>query len=78
MKKTAATVNVIEFAEEEILGLVSYWNTPKGNNLAKARFRALCKENSDYSSKEIEAFIEEGSVEQGTWRVAIVHSIKAE
>ena len=76
---TLSTVNVIEFADEEILGLTAFPDTEEGNRNAEIRFHDIIKRNWDEELEEvIEAAIEDGIYENGnkngTFKVNLTHS----
>jgi hypothetical protein len=69
------TVNVIEYSEGEILGLASYPDTKEGNTDAEARFKDLIGENTGIRTEEdVAAALDDGYVEDGTYKVVIFHS----
>lgn len=78
------TVNIIEYANDAVLGVTSFEDTPKGNKEAEKLFTALVLEYEAHAihtssttiltKKEIKEFIEDGIFEQGTYQVFIAHS----
>jgi hypothetical protein len=69
------TVNVIEYSEGEILGLASYNDDKEGNAQAEERFKSLLNENTGLRLEEdVNAALDEGWFEDGTWKVVIFHS----
>jgi hypothetical protein len=72
--RPVATVNVIEFADDQPIGLASYPDNKKGNEEAEKRFKAIAKENGTFSDEDLEAYVEDGIVENGTWKAVLFHS----
>ena len=75
------TVNVIELDEGTVQGMASYKDDKPGNKAAEARFRKICKEcitvgrlNKAPSDEDIDTMIEEGTAENGTYSLLLVHS----
>lgn len=76
-----ATVNVIEMSDDELLGIRSFSETPKGNKAAEKLFIKLVKENepddekSGYSStkEDYKEIIDEGVWENGGYKVMLAH-----
>jgi hypothetical protein len=69
------TVNVIEYADDAVVGLTSFTDTPEGNRDAEARFSKLIKENDkETTNQEVKAMSEDGWYESGTYQVFIIHS----
>jgi len=71
---TVVTVNVIEFFDDMPIGLASYLDNKKGNEEAEKRFKAIAKENGTFSDEDLEAYVEDGIVEEGTWKAVLFHS----
>ena len=67
------TVNVIEYAEDDLVGIVSFDETPEGNKEAEAHFKAILEEN-EVPAEDIDSFIEDGYWEQGSYQIFISHS----
>jgi hypothetical protein len=72
--KPVATVNVIEFADDQPIGLASYPDNKTGNGEAEKRFKAIAKENGTFLDEDLDAGVEDGIVENGTWKVVLFHS----
>jgi hypothetical protein len=69
------TVNVIEYADDDLLGISSFDNTPEGNAEAEARFKATLVELGDsLSDEDISSFVEDGYWEQGSYQLFLSHS----
>jgi hypothetical protein len=69
-----STVNVIEFANDTVLGMSSWSDDTEGNAEAEKHFADCAKENG-FSVDEIEIGLEEGSLENSSgYMVFIVHS----
>jgi len=68
------TVNVLEFADDQIVSLASYPETPEGNKEAEQRFKDVATENTGYPMKSIEEAIDDGVIEEGTYKVVLFHS----
>ena len=69
------TVNVIEYSDDNILGVVSFSDDDDGNKEAEAHFSSVIKENgNEVTDEEIETFIEEGFYEQGDYQAFLTHS----
>ena len=70
-----ATVNVVEIADDSIIGIRSFSDNEEGNKEAETLFVECVKENGDnISDEEMEVFIEDGYFEQGSYLVVISHS----
>jgi hypothetical protein len=67
------TVNVIEFADDDLMGITSFEETPEGNVEAEARFKKLLEEQ-DVPAEDIDSFVEDGYWEQGTYQLFLSHS----
>ena len=67
------TVNVIEFADDDLLGITAFEDTPDGNKEAEAHFRAGLVE-AGVTAEDIDSFVEDGYWEQGTYQVFLSHS----
>ena len=68
------TVNVVEYADDDLLGIASFEESEEGNKEAEARFRQCAIENG-CSEDEVDSFIEEGYFEQGTYQIFLSHSL---
>jgi hypothetical protein len=70
------TVNVIEYADNNILGVTSFSDEKDGNREAEAHFLAVAKENygSDVLPEPEDFYLDEGIFENSTYQVFIVHS----
>lgn len=72
------TVNVIEYANDNLVGIQSFLDTPEGNKEAEQAFTSILKEDSSMcfvlTDEEIEACIEDGYFEQGDYQLFISHS----
>jgi hypothetical protein len=69
-----STVNVLEFADDQIVSLASYPETPEGNKEAEQRFKDVAHENTAYSAADIESAIDDGIIEDATYKVVLFHS----
>ena len=67
------TVNVIEYAEDDLQGIVSFDETPEGNKEAEAHFKSILEENK-VDAEDIDSFVEDGYWEQGSYQIFISHS----
>jgi len=75
IKMKIATVNVVEIADDSIIGIRSFSDNEEGNKEAETLFVEYVKENGDnISDEEMEVFIEDGYFEQGSYLVVISHS----
>jgi hypothetical protein len=68
------TVNVVEYANDALLSVRSFTETPEGNEEAEGLFRSLAQENG-IDADEIEVGLEDGWVESGDYQLFISHSI---
>jgi len=69
------TVNIIEYAEDDLLSINSFDETSDGNIEAQECFTAILKEQGDnLTDADIESYIEDGYWEQGNYQVFISHS----
>jgi len=69
------TVNIIEYADDQVLGITSYDESTEGNAEAEGRFFGLVKgHDKEATDEEIAGFMDDGYYEQGTYQVFIVHS----
>ena len=69
------TVNIIEYADDDLLGLTSFSEDQKGNQEAEAHFKSVIKEyDSKVTEEELETFVEDGYYEQGTYQAFLYHS----
>lgn len=67
------TVNVIEYADNTVLGITSFSNDEEGIKEAEAHFSALAKEQG-VEEGELNAFVEEGYYEQGDYQLFVINS----
>jgi len=67
------TVNVVEMADDDLLGVSSFSDDTEGNQEAESHFRAVILENG-VAEEDVESFIEDGYYEQGTYQAFITHS----
>lgn len=69
------TVNIVEYADDDLLGVTSYEDNEEGNKEAEAQFKQCVIENgADMSDEDAESFIEDGYFEQGNYQLFITHS----
>ena len=69
------TVNVIEYADDDLASITSFEETHDGNVEAEYHFMEILGELGDNLSEEdIESFVEDGYWEQGTYQVFLSHS----
>lgn len=68
------TVNVVEFSDDNIIGLTSLPDTPEGNEEANKRFKSIANENETFEEEELEAALDDGVIEEGTWKLVLFHS----
>lgn len=73
-QKSISTVNVIELMGESNITIRSWNDNPEGNAEAEKIFRACLKENASVSDEDVEACIEDGHYEEGTYQLFLVHS----
>lgn len=66
------TVNIIEASEGCVLGITSFKETKEGNKEAEELFRKIIIENVPV--EDIEAALDNGYYEDGTYTIYIVHS----
>jgi len=67
------TVNVIEYEDDNLIGITSYTDDEEGNKEAEEVF-ALCCKDQGVDDQDIPSYIEDGYYEQGTYQVFISHS----
>lgn len=67
------TVNVIEFADDDLIEINSYEENEEGNKSAEARFRQCATEHG-CQEEDLDSFVEEGYYEQGTYQLFLAHS----
>jgi len=67
------TVNVIEYADDTILGVTSFSEDDEGNKEAEAHFSKIAKEHGA-TEEDVDSFIEDGYHEQGTYQLFLCHS----
>jgi len=68
------TVNVIEFSDDQIIGLASYPDDKEGNSEAEKRFSEVAKENGPFDQEEIDVALDDGIIEKGWWKLVLFHS----
>ena len=71
--KMIKTVNVIEYGEDDLIGITSFEETPEGNVEAEAHFKTILEEQ-DVPADDIDSFVEDGYWEQGTYQIFLSHS----
>ena len=64
------TVNVIEYADDELISVRSFEDTDEGNKESEAMFKKICQEHGT-TEKEIEVFMEDGYYETGTYQLTL-------
>ena len=70
-----STVNVVEYADDDLVGIASFEDSKDGIIEAGEHFKAILEENGDnLSPKDIDTFIEDEYWEQGNLQVFISHS----
>lgn len=67
------TVNVIEYYDETIAGVVSFPDTTEGKEAAEELFELFATENG-VSEEDIEIGLEDGYCEISSYQVFIIHS----
>ena len=67
------TVNVIEQGES-INAIRSFTDDAEGNAEAEAIFRSIAKENASVTDEEIDAALDDGWFQDGTYTCTIIHS----
>jgi hypothetical protein len=67
------TVNVMEMANDDLLGVTSFIDDQEGNQEAEALFRERAIENG-CEEKDVDSFIEDGYWEEGTYQIFLSHS----
>lgn len=68
-------VSVIETrAENEILNMTSWPETPEGNQAAEDHFKACAQETTERTDDEIEEALADGILEVGEGAIIITHS----
>ena len=67
------TVNVVEYADDDLLGIRSYSDDDEGNHEAEECFRAAAKEHGAHDN-ELAVFVEDGYYESGTYQLFLTHS----
>ena len=69
------TINVVEYADDSLLGVTSFSNDEAGSIEAEAHFRAVAKENTpEVTDEEMASFVEEGYHEQGDYQLFLTRS----
>jgi hypothetical protein len=70
-----ATINVIEYCGDSLLGITSFNDNEVGNREAEIFFHRFVKDNfPETLEEEIEACIEDGYFEQGDYQIFLSHS----
>ena len=71
-----ATVNVIEYADDSVIGVTSFANDEAGNKEAEDFFTAVIKENGaeDATDDEIDSYLKDSYFEQGSYQCFLVIS----
>ena len=70
-----STVNVIEYANDTVMGIRSFTDNESGNKEAEKVYRSLIIEHDpDAIEHDIEMFLEDGYYEQGDYQVFLTHS----
>ena len=67
------TINVIEIANNDILGIRSFENTPKGREDAVAVFREIASENG-VTEEDLSLHLESGYFEEGDYTLYLKES----
>jgi len=67
------TVNVIEYADDDLIGINSYAEGEEGNRSAESRFRQCATEHGCIEI-DLDSFVEDGYYEQGTYQLFLSHS----
>jgi hypothetical protein len=84
MKIQVATINVIEVLDNQVIGIVSYPNTTRGNLAAKRLFRKLYREHNDPdgttdsvrpSRKDFDAMFEYGYDDECGYTITLIPSL---
>ena len=71
-----ATVNVIEYSDDAVLGIRSFDDDEKGNSEAEEIYSSVIREHDpDVTESEMSLFIEDGYYEQGSYQVFLAHSV---
>lgn len=69
------TVNVVEYCDDDLVGIHSFDETSDGNIEAQECFASILKEHgSNFSPEDIESYIEDGYWEQGNYQLFLSHS----
>jgi len=76
METTAvSTVNIIEYANDAVIGVRSFTDNESGNKEAEEVYHAIINEHDpDATERDIEMFLEDGYYEQGDYQVFLAHS----
>jgi len=72
------TVNVVEYADGTLQSIRSFVDNECGNKRAEKLFLRCVKENSDplwHEQEDLDAMIEDGTFEEGTYQVFLCHGI---
>ena len=69
------TVNVIEYAGDDLVSIRSYSEDEEGNKEAEDTFKSIVKEHdSEVTDEDLDSFTEEGYHEQGDYQLFLSHS----
>jgi hypothetical protein len=75
MSNKVDTVNVVQASDTGPTSVVSFSESPKGNKEAEALFTRIVKENEpDFSDEDVDACLDNGYYEDGSYSVYICHS----
>jgi len=66
-------VNVVEYVDDTITAIHSFTDDAEGNDEAEGLFTQIAKENG-FELESIEAALDDGHMERGTWQLFIVHN----
>jgi hypothetical protein len=67
------TVNVVSYADDDLLGITSFSDDKEGNKEAEEHFRQILLE-SEVPEEDVDSFVEDGYWEQGEYQVFLTHS----
>ena len=69
------TVNVVEYADDAVLGVKSFSGDEAGIKEAEECFKVCIKENGEnITDEEMDVCLEDGYFEQGEYQVFLTHS----
>lgn len=69
------TVNIVEMAGDDLIGVTSHDESKEGNQQAEELFRNILTEHlNGPDAKDIDSFVEDGYWGQGTYQVFLTHS----